>query len=921
VNKQYPPIKIIDIGILKTSTIILKHIGNIYQMCNKSTNNAINNNKIILKDFIVMINEIEEEYVCNHLTVYTNNKWLEILARDIQDVLSTVEIVTGMKKASFSLCGKSDAVALTESYNAIRNTMKKIALRYQTETNTFLNKIPDNKYLTSGWKGGVNGDEGEDEKKVSSSSLSFLQPKLNNKNIFVERNNITKSIISSLANNNDKSNHVLLDNNNTKYKAVGKTTLASYICKHPKIQDAYNKGSNIYWINVLNKKTTRREILGTITYRIFNNLIFNDLVPDAYVITKLKDMMNTDKALKTKRMLIVLDNVSHPKQIVDLLMTIFVGTSTRILMTSEEEEMFKDFKSTGGVNIKNNYVPTLNDENSKMLLAKAAGFTSSSDLKGNADVPQVIKASENLPLALSIIGGSIKFITESEVDDSDEEASARKANPWKYMWEGLNEVNALESVGFNDAETNDNFPTSVRKSLIVSTKMLDNDFRRYLFSLSVYGKTTPSIPLNILEMSWNRSSDEVRDIVDTFATLNLVTIVEVPNGDDDDTSGEEVNSTQTVNNLFADGINSTDNMLAYPRIEVTPLVMEHLATELDKLKLTGGGRFDSVAAMASIITLAMDYVKMNNVAHVTVLFLECSKLLKWTIDMGGKRQSLIERVKKKLDFPLDSLVSFRQHSLLHVAIEEAHLPAMELMKDLGTPLNIVNGDGHTLMEVAGLNGKLECLQKLISWDTMFALEKEGSDGLRPLFRYASVGQEETTKVLAACGAKINYKSANNGDETALFVAAKNGHANVVKILLENNANVNLFKKNGETSLCVAAKNGHSLVIEHLLKYNASVNQPTNDGVTPLWYASSKGHINVVDVLVQNKADINRSAGDGSTALWIAASNGHGEVIRILQKAGADLNTPNQDGTTPLFAAEAGGNEEAANVLKEFGAKG
>ena len=48
--------------------------------------------------------------------------------------------------------------------------------------------------------------------------------------------------------------------------------------------------------------------------------------------------------------------ISHQKQIVDLLMTIFVGTSTRILMTSEEEEMFKDFKSTGGVNIKNNYV-------------------------------------------------------------------------------------------------------------------------------------------------------------------------------------------------------------------------------------------------------------------------------------------------------------------------------------------------------------------------------------------------------------------------------------------------------------------------------------------------------------------------------------------------------------------------------------
>jgi ankyrin repeat protein len=910
-KQKYPPIKVIDIGILKTSEIILKSIKSVYDICSKSTNNAIDNKKFILKDFVCMINKIEEGCICSHLTTYTNSKWLEILARDMQECVGIVELVTGIKKSSFSLCGKSDAIALTESYNSIQNTLKKHILRYQTETNAFLSKVPDNKYLNTGWKGIE--QKVENDGVTISSSLSFLQPKHNNEDAFVERSNITKFVLSSLVNSGDKTHHVLTNSNATRYKCTGKTTLASYICMHAKIQEAYTS-DNIFWLSILNANATRREILGTISYRMFNNLIFNDEVPDAYVVTKLKDIMNNNDELKSKRMLLVLDNVSNLVQIVDVLATIFVGTSTRILMTSRNEEMFKSLKTS--CSIKVTVVPIFNDENAKRLLAKAAGLSSSGDLNGNLDVPQIIKATEKIPLSLHVVGGSIKYLQTSEDEDTNEEMGARKANPWKYMWEELNEVNALESVGFNEADTNDNFPISIRKALVVSTKMLSNEYRCYLFSISVYGKDTPSISFKVLEILWNKSNDEVKDIVNKFANLNLLNIVTAPAN-----NSSKVDSTQAVNNLFADGIAAADDLLAYPRIEVSKLVMEYLGFELEKIKLTGGARFDSVAAMASIIMLAIDYVKSNNTSHVLSLFLDCSKLLKWTIDMGGKRQNLIERVKKKIDFSLDTLLGFRQHSLLHVAIEEGFLPAMDLLINLGSTLTTVNGDGHSLMEVAGLNGQLNSLQKLITWDKIFNLEKEGEDGLTPLSRYAGFGQEETVKVLAACGAKINSKSKNYGDSTALYIASKNGHANVVKILLENNANVNLFKKDGETALCVAAKNGHSLVIEHLLASNASVNQPTNDGVTPLWYASSKGHVNVVDVLVKNKADIKRSASDGSTALWIAASNGHAGVIRSLQKAGADLNVPNRDGTTPLFAAEAGGNDEAANVLKEFGAKG
>ena len=71
IKQNYPPIKVIDVGILKTSEIILKSIKSVYGLCSKSTNNAMDNKKFILKDFVYMINNIEEDYICG----YCIQKW------------------------------------------------------------------------------------------------------------------------------------------------------------------------------------------------------------------------------------------------------------------------------------------------------------------------------------------------------------------------------------------------------------------------------------------------------------------------------------------------------------------------------------------------------------------------------------------------------------------------------------------------------------------------------------------------------------------------------------------------------------------------------------------------------------------------------------------------------------------------------
>ena len=83
------------------------------------------------------------------------------------------------------------------------------------------------------------------------------------------------------------------------------------------------------------------------------------------------------------------------------------------------------------------------------------------------------------------------------------------------------------------------------------------------------------------------------------------------------------------------------------------------------------------------------------------------------------------------------------------------------------------------------------------------------------------------------------------------------------------------------------KNGHHNVVEILVKAEADINQTwSGTGATPLFIAAQNGHHKVVEILVKAEADINQ-AWIGATPLFIAAQTGHPEVVRILVENGAN----------------------------------
>ena len=155
-----------------------------------------------------------------------------------------------------------------------------------------------------------------------------------------------------------------------------------------------------------------------------------------------------------------------------------------------------------------------------------------------------------------------------------------------------------------------------------------------------------------------------------------------------------------------------------------------------------------------------------------------------------------------------------------------------------------------------------------------------------LYCAARDGIKEDIEQLIASGASLDEVFANDDGETALTIACNEGYADIVELLIEAGANVNLPKAaNGWSPLIYASYFGHTGIAEILIKKGAAVDQASKVGCTPLYWACSRGHNDVVDILITAGANINAESGDGRTPLVAAARWGHDEAIVKLLRTG------------------------------------
>ena len=187
----------------------------------------------------------------------------------------------------------------------------------------------------------------------------------------------------------------------------------------------------------------------------------------------------------------------------------------------------------------------------------------------------------------------------------------------------------------------------------------------------------------------------------------------------------------------------------------------------------------------------------------------------------------------------------------------------------------------------------------------------------PLYYSAACGLHGLAERLVA----IRPNDVNPRERSAwapLRVAVERGHLDVVRVLLEYGAYVNIRSYDNWTPLQYASyrDDQDGDIMQLLLKHGADTDCSNYRGQTPLHLASKAGRPKAVQLLLEHGADPNKRMRYSWTPLHLAVRSGSDEAVRLLLKHGANVNDKDKWCRTALHGASS---FEVALALLECGA--
>jgi ankyrin repeat protein len=172
--------------------------------------------------------------------------------------------------------------------------------------------------------------------------------------------------------------------------------------------------------------------------------------------------------------------------------------------------------------------------------------------------------------------------------------------------------------------------------------------------------------------------------------------------------------------------------------------------------------------------------------------------------------------------------------------------------------------------------------------------------------------------LCGCSKKETGLPPPTAEAIAAFAeAAFNGETVQVAEALKNGMPVDQMEENGNTALMLAAFNGHTETMKTLLAAGAEVDlRDTGSNRTALMFAASGPFPAAVRLLLENGADVNAVDGvERFTPLMFAAAEGLSPVVDILLEHGADPAMKDKDDDTAASFAKARGFTALADTLQ------
>ena len=292
---------------------------------------------------------------------------------------------------------------------------------------------------------------------------------------------------------------------------------------------------------------------------------------------------------------------------------------------------------------------------------------------------------------------------------------------------------------------------------------------------------------------------------------------------------------------------------------------------------------------------------------------------------------------------------------LSIAERRADRPLIDILERAGAReerIYVSLSDDRALIKAARL-GDMDKLKNLLAQGAKAEIQDD--KGVTPLLAATYEGHLLAVQALLRAGANINripiglrewafnasrapisdhelLEAASRGD-TALIVAVRRGHDELVKYLLGAGADAKLMNSRGDAPIFVAAAGGRTAAVRELLARGIDPNTLESEKLTvsmshqlqtmgrntPLIAAAQAGHTDGVVELIKAGADVNHAGFLNKTALLWAAERGYSSIVEALVNKNANPNANDLEGLTPLIVAARSGNSKIAQTLLMAGA--